>query len=141
MFSVAIHEGRLIEIRVATPLEMPEFDALAHRLRDLIAKAHTLVVLCSDWTHVHVFPPEVADALVTLMKTDNPRVERSAFLVGESATAALQAERMIRTAGNPARRSFHDPVELSRWLGETLTVRERVRLERFLREPLATNAL
>jgi hypothetical protein len=46
----------------------------------------------------------------------------------------LQIQRMIREANNPNRRAFRDPDALVAWLGEVLSVQERIRLAAVLRE-------
>ena len=59
-------------------------------------------------------------------------MERTAFLVGESAVFAMQIERVIRNAANPNRRAFRDPGDLRKWLAEILTATEAARLGEFL---------
>ena len=51
------------------------------------------------------FPAQVG-AFLAVMKSDNPMVERSGFLIGDSAAFAVQVEKMIREAQNPMRRTF-----------------------------------
>ena len=64
----------------------------------------------------------------------DPRVERTAFLIGESAIFALQVERIIRSSNNPNRRAFREAAELLHWLEEVLTLGEQVQLEHFVRD-------
>jgi hypothetical protein len=73
--------------------------------------------LC-DNTDLKVISPEGADALVDRMRVDNPRVMRSAFVVGEG-TAALQLNRMVRDAGSDRRRTFTSIDQAWAWLRQT----------------------
>ena len=54
------------------------------------------------------------------------------MLIGESATFALQVERVIRAANSDHRRVFRRAEELETWLAESLNATERVRLRIFL---------
>src|SRR5688572_22229441 len=61
--------------------------------------------LC-DCVELKVISPDGADALIAAMRTDNARISRSAFVVVEGSTAALQLKRMIRDSGSPNRAVF-----------------------------------
>ena len=134
MFTIAIHEGRLLECRIASPVTVEEVSAFAAKLKAALASTQKQVVICCDVRRANVFPPEVSDAWVKVMKSDNPRVERSGFLVGESAMFGLQVERMIRDAGNPHRRAFRDLAQATAFVGELLDSQERARLSAFVAE-------
>jgi len=56
-----------------------------------------------DCSELKVISPDGADALIAAMRGDNARISRSAFVVVEGSTAALQLKRMIRDAGSPNR--------------------------------------
>jgi hypothetical protein len=130
--SVANHAGRLIEVRIASPLTIQEVQQLAG---ELLAAMHHLsgqYVGVVDLLGAHVFPPEVAETLIKLLSGNAPHVIRTALLIGDSAVFALQVERGIRTSAPDKRRAFRSQGELKAWLGEVLTVEEKVALERFL---------
>jgi hypothetical protein len=81
------------------------------------------------------FAPGTVDRFVALMKSGNPKIERSALLVNtESAALGLQISRMLKEAAHPARRAFADPSELTTWLSPVLTVNEQSALAAFLAE-------
>jgi hypothetical protein len=132
LHTIETRAGRLLELRLHMPFPEEELTRFGEALRAAFAQRTDRLVLCTDIRAVTVFPPVVADRLVAMMKTDNPRIERSAFLLSGSAVFGLQVERMIREAGNPARRTFRDAPALTTWLGEVLTTAERARLETFL---------
>jgi hypothetical protein len=130
--SVANHAGRLIEVKVASPLTIQEAQQLAG---ELLAAMHDLArqyVGVVDLLGAHVFPPDVAETLIKLLSGNAPHVVRTALLIGDSAVFALQVERGIRTSDPDKRRAFRSPDELKTWLGQVLTAEENAALERFL---------
>lgn len=132
MFTLELRQGRLVEGRISSPVVMTEVLGFAKRFQELVGPVSGQVSIVTDIRGAHVFPPDVADGFVKVMKIDNPRLARSAFLINESATFGLQVERMIRDGGNPARRTFREADALSKWLGEHLDAKERARLGEFL---------
>lgn len=124
--------GRLVEVRFASPLtldEVKEFVAEHRAITNRLARKYVGVV---DLLQADVFPIPVAEALIQLLSGMAPMVERTAFLIRESALFALQVERVIRSSNHPDRRVFRDPEQLKTWLGEVLDPTERARLDRFL---------
>src|SRR5215212_588533 len=88
--SVANHAGRLIEVKVASPLSIEEAQQLAG---ELLAAMHDLArqyVGVVDLLGAHVFPPDVAETLIKLLSGNAPHVIRTAMLIGDSAVFALQ---------------------------------------------------
>jgi hypothetical protein len=132
MHSVANHAGRLVEVKVASPLTLEEVQQL---VRELVAvmqsiSGHSVGVV--DLLGAHVFPPDVAQTLIQLLSGNASHVERTAMLIGDSAIFALQVERAIRSSSPDKRRAFRAPAELKAWLGEVLTAEEKAALERFV---------
>ena len=133
MFSAEVKVGRLLEIRLVAPVTLQDIQVMQARLLELFQK-HGKVILVADYTGATVFPQDVAATVLDMFKRGNDRVERSAALVSEGAIFSLQVERLIAQAGNPMRRSFHDPFELKAFLGAALGHEEHVRLVQFLAE-------
>lgn len=132
MHSVANHAGRLIEVKVASPLTIQEAQQL---VGDLLAAMQNLAgpsVGVVDLLGAHVFAPDVAETLIKLLSANAPHVIRTAMLIGDSAVFALQVERGIRDSDPEKRRAFRSPGELKAWLAEVLTAEEKAALERFI---------
>src|SRR5689334_6494791 len=106
MYSVQINVGRLAEGRIATPFMAADLQPLQALLRRVLGGAPGRVVFCVDFRDASVFTQDVVAGLVDAMRGDNPHIERSGFILGGGAVFAMQAERMIRAAGNPERRVF-----------------------------------
>lgn len=127
------HVGRLIEVKLASPLTIEEVREFAREHIALMQKIPGKYVGVVDLLEAHVFPPEVADSLIQLLSGAASHVERTAILIGESATFALQVERAIRSSNNPNRRAFRHASDMMGWLNEILTPHEQLRLEQFVR--------
>jgi hypothetical protein len=124
--------GRLVEVRFASPLtldEIKQYVAEHHALTKKLARKYVGVV---DLLQADVFPVPVAETMIQLMSGMAQQVERTAFLIRESALFALQVERVIRNSNHPDRRAFRDPEALKQWLGEVLDPLEQNRLAQFV---------
>ncbi len=135
MYTIERHAGRLIEVRqiAPVPLTLEEVVSFRDALGRTIRAAAGAVVLCADLRQATVFAPEAAQEMGALMRSNNPRLERSAIVLpGDRATMALQIERLVRSAGAASRRPFRNPSAAAEWLGEVLDEPERARLAEFL---------
>lgn len=135
MFSSENHAGMLVELRVASPFRADELETLRRRHLEVVAGVGGEYVVAADFREAHVFPPAVAEGFVEMMTYVNPGLVRSAILVNDSAVFGLQAARAVQEAGSPNRRVFRASLEMQRWLGEVLTMPERIRLREFLEGP------
>jgi len=141
MYTIENRVGRLIELRVESPVTYEEL----LQFHDTLAKVYKplrpqLALCCTDFAGATVFTQPVTKLWTSIIKQDSPIVERNAVLVGEGAVFSMQVERIIRESGHQNRKAFLSSTELTAWLGELLTVRERTRLEAFLREGLESRA-
>lgn len=132
MFSSEHHVGRLIELRIETPVDRDEMARLAARHARVVAEVDGPAVIAVDLRGAMVFPGEISDQFLGLMHQLNERFERSAILINESAILGLQAERVIQAAGNPNRRAFRASEPMIAWLAEMLTGDESRRLRTWL---------
>lgn len=124
--------GRLVEVRFASPLtleEVQQFVGEHHAIIKRLARKYVGVV---DLLQADVFPVPVAETLIRLLSGVAPQLERTAFLIRDSALFALQVERVIRSSNHPDRRAFREPEALQDWLGEVLDVQEQGRLAQFV---------
>jgi hypothetical protein len=134
MFSVEIRVGRLLEIRMESPLSDAEVLEFRNLTSAAVVTANRPIIVCTDLLRARVFSPESAAQITAMMQRDNPLVERNAVLVGESALFSMQIERMLREAGPRSRRTFREAVPLKKWLKEVLTDDELWRLSIFIQE-------
>ena len=140
MYTIDNRVGRLIEIRVESPVTEEELLQFHDRIAKVIKPIKGQVASCTDLVGATVFLQPVAARWIEIIKQENPIVERNAILVGEGAVFSMQVERIIRQAGFKNRKAFLVPTALTAWLGEILTVRERARLDQFLQEGVESRA-
>jgi hypothetical protein len=134
-FAVGCKVGRLVEARLYLPRAPQQIADFADALRRTFLSLRGSCVICADWRSSNLLAPPVADRLVDLLRRGNPHVERSAVLLpSENAVFSLQVERVIREAGNHARRAFRNPHAMRAWLSEVLAPAEIRRLDEFLLE-------
>jgi hypothetical protein len=134
MYRVENHAGRLIEVKLASPLVIEEVEQFTQKYIAVVRKIPVKYIGVVNLLEAYVFPKTVAEGLMKLLSGAAAHVERSAMLIGESAVFGLQVERLIREANNPNRRAFRNGPELVAWLGEVLTPAEKKELERFVHE-------
>jgi hypothetical protein len=123
--------GRLVEIRIASPVSLEEAVRWGRDHDALVDRVTGPYVCFVDLVDATVFPPDVVEAYVSTMKSEG-RLVRTGTLLNKSPTFGLQIQRMIREANHPDRKAFRDPDELEVWLGEVLHDDERARLRDLL---------
>lgn len=132
MFEVETPGGHLVTVRWADMRTVTEGEAFRDAIRAATMKTRP-TLLCADWRAATILPPPVADVLVQMFHTANPNLRRAAILLpGNAPTFAMQAERMVREAGNPQRRTFRDLIECLRWFGELTTPAEQALAAAFM---------
>ncbi len=135
MFTVEVREGRLIEARVQALKTLADANEYAAKLAGAVAAAgpDRRMILCADHRPVGIYSQAVADALASLFRNMNARLERVAIVVARSnATLAMQLERIVREAAYSSRRVFYATDEVESFLSEVLDERERHRLALFM---------
>ena len=135
MFTAEIRVGRLLEVRMRSPLPLPEAQALVAEIRRLVKGTRGPSLGVIDLRGVRLFDPNVVDFLGELMRRDNPWLARNAFVLAEAgAVNTLQMERLLKEGGSVSRRGFRRRQEAEAWLGEVLDAAEGARLRAFLDE-------
>jgi hypothetical protein len=134
MYTIENRVGRLVELRVESPVTYEELLQFHNTLAKVCKSIAGQIAMCTDLVGATVFTQQVTQRWTSIIKQDAPLVQRNAVLAGEGAVFSMQVERIIRMAGHQNRKAFLSPTELTAWLGEILTVRERARLETYLRE-------
>jgi hypothetical protein len=135
MFTAEIRVGRLLEVRMRSPLPLPEAQALVGEIRRLVKATRAPSLGVIDLRGVRLLDPDVVDFLGELMRRDNPWLARNAFILADAnAVKTLQIERMLKEGGSASRRSFRKRADAEAWLGEALDAPEQARLRAFLDE-------
>src|SRR5689334_19833485 len=125
MYSIRNHTGRLVEIRIWSPVSLEEAVRWSTDHEDMVSSIDGPYICFVDLIDANVFPRDVVDAYVATMKNE-PR------LLNQSPTFGMQIHRMIREANHPDRKVFRDPDELFPFLAEVLDDAEQARLRDLL---------
>jgi hypothetical protein len=127
--------GRLVTIRLISPVTEEEYERFDMKVRHLVSLLPPNLVFCSDLRYAGFLPSTVAQRIPESMRRDQPWLRRAALLIQEeSAVAALQFRRIIKEASNnPSRRAFTDAEQALSWLSEVLLLSEQKHLESFIR--------
>lgn len=140
MIVVRNNVGRLVEVKIATPITTDEIRAMAGDIL-AIATDKRRIVGVTDLREANVFPSDLAEQILAFLRRDSEHIERSAFLLAghargagfdTSAVFSLQLERILREAANPSRRAFRSANELVAYLKDCLTTPETERVAAFL---------
>jgi hypothetical protein len=135
MVSVVGRVGRLVEIRCIAPITAEDVATLIRDIQQFLDTRPERALSMVDLRQLGLVDPQLIDRVVAFMRAENPRVERSAFLMADSgALQTMQLERMLKQAGSPSRRLFKWARDAEAWLGELLSPAERARLHVFLSE-------
>jgi hypothetical protein len=134
MYSIEHRVGRLVEIRIWSPVSLEEAERWGRDHEAVVQRIAGPYVCFVDLVDATVFPPDVVNAYVKTMKSE-PRLLRTGTLLSENPILGLQIQRMIREANHPQRKAFRSRVELEAWVGEILTRDERGRLREILGTP------
>jgi hypothetical protein len=133
MWTVANSVGKLVEARL-TATDSDAVAACLGAIAQMVARAPRPVAGILDLSQVRVFGREDAELLVTVMRGDNPRVERTAIIVNADALFAMQMERLVRAAASPRRQVFRAAAHALGWLAEVLSPEEAARARAFIAE-------
>jgi hypothetical protein len=127
--------GRLAGVRVLSPVTEEEFNRFVPEVGRWVRSIPSRVVFCSDLRGARVLTEAISTRIIDSMRQDNPKLKCAALVLpSSSAVLALQFERIIREAGNPARRTFRRAADAQAWLAEALRPAEQVSLAEFLAE-------
>jgi hypothetical protein len=132
MYSVRISVGRLLELTLSSPFESADLKPFQALVRDVLQASPNKVIACSDLRRATVFTQDIVTGLIDLMRSDNPKIERSGILIAGSAVFTMQMERIVRSSDHPDRRTFRNTVDCITWLSDLLDPPERRQLQQFV---------
>jgi hypothetical protein len=132
MIELQAPEGRLLTVRIASPVTLEEVQQLAQQIEMSIKEVGRSVVIAGDLRDVGVVPPDVGQAFVGLMQSDNAHLDAAGHLVGDSVIEGMQVERLLNEAQNPNRRGLRTATEVVSFLQKHLEPSEVEALRRFV---------
>jgi hypothetical protein len=141
-FTLEHKVGRLVELRLEQRTTLEEAQQIRIKMYLMLGSMPGKVAVITDLLRADPFSSDVADKTVEMFKRDNPKIERTAFVMRDGAFThqieriALDAARATSAEKkmSPQRRVFRDKLQAFAWLGEVLTDAERARLEEVVDE-------
>lgn len=134
MVTVSRRFGKLIAIRVASPVTYREATTLKPRVEALMGPMSAPVYVVADLSDARVYSPDVAEKILGALRCNCPTVHRLGILVNPSSALGGQLFQAFREAGDHARQAWVQPDGLCQHLGEVLGPGERDALREFLAE-------
>jgi hypothetical protein len=132
VFRVETPLKHLVTVRWSDMRTVAEAEEFRGAIREATMRARP-AALCADWRSGTILLQPVAAVLIEMFRHANPNLRRAAILLPDtSPTFAMQAERMVREANNPDRRTFRDPKEHLAWFAEIATPEELLAATRFV---------
>jgi hypothetical protein len=136
-FLLENREGRLVEIRIDGRMTEEEAQQFRTRMYLVLSMIKGRAALVANLQHCEVVDANVGSKMVTMLKIDNAKVERTAFLL-RAGPLASQIHRLVAAArpdaapaGTPLvaqRRLFYNKLATRAWISEVLTSAECDRL-------------
>jgi hypothetical protein len=133
---VQVRTGRLVMVHVGRLATVDDIATLDARVFASLRRTGPGAVICADFRRATPLSPEISGIWARSMRSVNGSIARSGMLLDPLNTMFnLQLDRVVRCAGNPARRAFEDVEELVDWVAPGLTQREQRGLRSILAEP------
>ena len=119
-FFAGVRAGHVVEVRARRLIYLADVESLN---ADVVAALHEAgpgAIICADYRRASPLSPRVANAWSRAMRAANRSILMSALLVDPSNTIFnIQIARIVRCAGNDARRIFTRVEELYAWVNGT----------------------
>lgn len=131
MWTVASSVGKLVEARL-TSADSHAVTAFLGAIAETVVNAPRPLVGLLDMTPVRVLAQEEAQLLLSVMRVDSTRVQRTAIVINADALLGMQMERLVRASGLPQRQVFRVAARAIGWLAEVLTPEETARARAFI---------
>lgn len=131
-----LQAGRLLETRGTGVITYADFITFRSSFQELIAKALRVsgkALAVGDLRDAEELSPEVAPAVLGMLRADNARLERSAHLVTAGTAFHKQYLAIVGATRNANRQVFTDVPALLSWMEDLTTPAEQARLEQMLR--------
>ncbi len=132
-FTVHAGAGRVVSLHIRRLRDLNDVRSLGAMVHEAARRAGRHAIIFSDMRRMSPVPQHLADPWARNMRAGNKLLERTGILLDrDNITFNLQLERIVRCAGDPRRRIFHDARELRDWLAGSATAAELADIDRLL---------
>lgn len=134
MVTVTHRVGKLVAVRVQSPVTYREATMLKPRMEQVIGRMTAPVSLVCDLSDARVYSPDVAEKILTALTTAYPTVRRTGVVVHPGSALGGQIYSWFREANDPERQAWVRAKEMVTHLDEVLGGMEQQSLRDFLEE-------
>jgi hypothetical protein len=128
--------GRLVLVHMHGLMTLDEAQQIRTSMYLLLSALPRKAIILTDMVESEQFSAEVGDRMLEMLTHDNPKVERTGFIMRKSPFSykveriCLDAARAAKAADKvpPQRRVFFDKSSVLVWLSEPLTSAEQAQL-------------
>ncbi len=141
MVTVTHRVGKLVAVRVQSPVTYREATLLKPRMEQLIGRMTAPVFLVADLSDARVYSPDVAEKIMAALAANYPTVRRTGVVVHPGSALGGQIFSYFRDQKDPERQAWVRVREMVTHLGELLGSLEKQSLMDFLEEAQHSSAM
>lgn len=134
MVTVTHRVGKLVAVRVQSPVTYREATLLKPRLETVIGRMTSPVYLVADLSDARVYSPDVAEKIVGAIHTEWPTVRRIGVVINPGSALGGQVFSIFRDEGDSERQAWVRATDLVGYMAEVLGPNEVQSLRDFLGE-------
>jgi hypothetical protein len=141
MVTVTHRVGKLVAIRIQSPVTYREATMLRPRMETVLGRMSTPVWLACDLSDARVYSPDVAEKIVSALQTAWPNVRRVGVVINPGSALGGQVFSMFRELDDPNRQAWVRSKDMVGYLAEVLAPLELQSLRDFLDEANHASAM
>ena len=134
MVTVTHRVGKLVAVRVQSPVTYREATLLKPRMEAVIGRMTSPVFLACDLSDARVYSPDVAEKIMSALQTRWPTVRRLGVVINPGSALGGQVYSMFRELADSDRQAWVRAKEMVSHLSELLGPGEQQGLRDFLDE-------
>ena len=135
MLYANLQAGRLLETHGSGVVTYADFVAFRSDFQARMAKVLETApkaIASGDLRGMEALGPDVAPVVLGMLRADNTRLERAAYLVTSGSAFHRQYEAIVGATKHPGRQVFTDAPSLIEWMSPLMQPDELARLRAFL---------
>jgi hypothetical protein len=141
MVTVTHRVGKLVAVRVQSPVTYREATMLKPRIETVLSRMTSPVMLVADLSDARVYSPDVAEKVISALLGPYDVLRRSGILINPSSALGGQIYSLLRETADPERQAWVRREEMVAHLSELLAPGEQQSLREFLDEMQMATAL
>lgn len=141
MVTVTHRVGKLVAVRVQSPVTYREATMLKPRMEQVIGRLNGPVCVACDLSDARVYSPDVAEKIVAALKERYPTAQRIGIVVHSGSSLGGLIYSYFRELDDPERQAWVRAREMVSYVSERLGGAEQQGLRDFLEEATSSAAM